>query len=36
MMYSIEILAAFDFLGKETKVGTLEYERVKGNASLNL
>lgn len=33
MMYSIEILAAFDFLGKETKVGTLEYERVKGNAS---
>lgn len=32
-MYSIEILAAFDFLGKETKVGTLEYERVKGNAS---
>lgn len=33
MMYSIEILAAFDFLGEETKVGTLEYERVKGGAS---
>lgn len=28
MMYSIEILAAFDFLGEETKVGTLKYERV--------
>ena len=33
MMYSIEILAAFNFLGEETKVGTLEYERVKGGAS---
>ena len=33
MMYSIEILAAFDFLGEETKVGTLEYERVKRGAA---
>ena len=33
MMYSIEILAAFDFLPKEMLIGTLEYERLKGNAS---
>ena len=33
MMYSIEILAAFDFLPKEIVIGTLEYERLKGNAS---
>lgn len=32
-MYSIEILAAFDFLPREMKIGTLEYERIKGNAS---
>lgn len=33
MMYSIEIIGAFDFLPKETMIGTLEYERVKGNPS---
>ena len=33
MMYSIEIIGAFDFLPKETLIGTLEYERVKGNPS---
>ena len=33
MMYSIEILAAFDFLPQEISIGTLEYERLKGNAS---
>ena len=33
MMYSIEILAAFDFLPRENTIGTLEYERIKGNAS---
>lgn len=33
MMYSIEILAAFDFLPREKTIGTLEYERIKGNAS---
>ena len=32
-MYSIEILAAFDFLPQEIHIGTLEYERLKGNAS---
>ena len=32
-MYSIEILGAFDFLPQETTIGTLEYERLKGNAS---
>ena len=32
-MYSIEILAAFDFLPQELLIGTLEYERLKGNAS---
>ena len=32
-MYSIEILAAFDFLPQEISIGTLEYERLKGNAS---
>ena len=32
-MYSIEILAAFDFLPQEMVIGTLEYERLKGNAS---
>ena len=33
MMYSLEILAAFDFLPEEIAVGTLQYERVKGNPS---
>ena len=33
MMYLIEILAAFDFLPREITIGTLEYERIKGNAS---
>ena len=33
MMYSIEIFGAFDFLPKEVLIGTLEYERVKGNLS---
>ena len=33
MMYSIDVLAAFDFLDKEVKVGTLEYERLKGSSS---
>mgnify|MGYP002620246928 CR=1 FL=1 len=33
MMYSIEILGAFDFLPREITIGTLEYERIKGNAS---
>ena len=33
MMYSIEILAAFDFLPQEITIGTLEYERLKGSAS---
>lgn len=33
MMYSVEIIGAFDFLPKETLIGTLEYERVKGNPS---
>lgn len=32
-MYSIEVLAAFDFLPQEITIGTLEYERIKGNAS---
>lgn len=32
-MYSIEVYAAFDFLPEEVMVGTLEYERIKGNAS---
>lgn len=32
-MYSIEIIAAFDFLPEEISIGTLEYERVKGNPS---
>jgi serine/threonine-protein kinase HipA len=32
-MYSIEILAAFDFLPQEMVIGTLEYERLKGDAS---
>ena len=33
MMYSIEVLGAFDFLAEEVKIGVLEYERIKGNAS---
>lgn len=33
MMYSIEILAALDFLPGEIVIGTLEYERLKGTAS---
>ena len=33
MMYSIEILAAFDFLPQEMVIGTLDYERLKGDAS---
>ncbi len=33
MMYSIEIRGAFDFLEAEVKIGTLEYERLRGNAS---
>ncbi len=33
MMYSIEVLAAFDFLPREMAVGRLEYERVKGKPS---
>jgi len=33
MMYLVEILAAFDFLEQEMSIGTLEYERLKGNAS---
>ena len=32
-MYSLEIIAAFDFLPEEIVVGTLQYERVKGNPS---
>ena len=32
-MYSIEILASFDFLPQEITIGTLEYERIKGSAS---
>ena len=32
-MYLIDIIAAFDFLEKEVKIGTLEYERIKGSAS---
>lgn len=32
-MYSVDIIAAFDFLSCEIKIGTLEYERLKGNAS---
>ena len=33
MMYSIEVLAAFDFLPEEIVIGILDYERVKGNPS---
>jgi len=33
MMYSIEVYGAFDFLKEAVKVGVLEYERIKGNAS---
>jgi serine/threonine-protein kinase HipA len=33
MSISIEVIAAFDFLDKEITIGTLEYERIKGNAS---
>lgn len=33
MISSIEIIAAFDFQGSECKVGTLEYERLKGASS---
>lgn len=33
MMYSIEVRARFDFLHDEISVGTLECERIKGNAS---
>ena len=33
MMYSIEVFAAFDFLKVPLKVGVLDYERIKGNAS---
>ena len=33
MMYSIEVMGAFDFLTDEVLIGTLEYERVKGNPS---
>ena len=32
-MYSIEVLAAFDFLPEEIVIGILDYERVKGNPS---
>lgn len=32
-MISIDILGAFDFLSKEIKIGTLHYERVKGDAT---
>lgn len=32
-MYLIDIIAAFDYLEKEVKIGTLEYERIKGSAS---
>ena len=32
-MYLIDIIAVFDFLEKEVKIGTLEYERIKGSAS---
>jgi len=32
-MISIDILGAFDFLDTETKLGTLHYERVKGDAT---
>lgn len=32
-MYSVEILAAFDFLPREITIGTLDYERIKGGAS---
>lgn len=33
MTYSVDIIAAFDFLPEELTIGTLEYERLKGNAS---
>lgn len=33
MRYSIEITAALDFCPEERKVGTLEYERIKGGAT---
>lgn len=33
MIYSIDVLGAFDFLQEEILIGTLEYERVRGNAS---
>lgn len=33
MMYSIEVIAAFDFLDREHVIGVLEYERLKGSAS---
>lgn len=29
MMYSIEVLGAFDFLAEEVKIGVLEYERME-------
>lgn len=32
-MTTIEIYGAFHFLDKETKIGTLQYERLKGSAS---
>ena len=32
-MYLIEVIGDFDFLKEPVKVGVLEYERVKGNAS---
>lgn len=33
MVYSIEVYGAFDFLKEAVRVGVLEYERIKGNAS---
>ena len=33
MMYSIDILGSFDFLEQEIRIGTLEYERLKGSPS---
>lgn len=32
-MYLIDVYAAFDFINKEVKVGTMEYDRIKGSPS---